>query len=74
VAKEPSRLFIKSFLPWYGAVIGRFAPHGDRAFFDPGAFPWLANLERDWRVVRAELDAVLAERDRVSAFHEIEPG
>jgi beta-hydroxylase len=74
VAKEPSRRLIKSFLPWYGAVIGRFAPHGDKAFFDPGTFPWVADLEREWRVVRGELDTVLADRDRLPAFHEVEPG
>jgi beta-hydroxylase len=74
VAKEPSRRLIKSFLPWYGAMIGRFAPHGDRAFFDAGTFPWVADLERDWRLVRAELDTVLADRDRLPAFHEVEPG
>lgn len=74
MAKEPSRRLIKSFLPLYGALIGRLAPDGDRAFFDPGTFPWIADLEREWPLIRAELDAVLAERDRLPAFHEVEPG
>jgi beta-hydroxylase len=46
---------------------------GDRPVFDNRAFPFIDGFEREWRTIRAELDAVLAERDRLPAFHEISP-
>lgn len=42
-------------------------------FFDPARFPWIADVEREWRTIRAELDAVLAERERIPRFHDISP-
>ena len=46
---------------------------GNEPVLDKGAFPFLAPIEREWPAIRAELDSVLAERDRLPAFHEISP-
>jgi ornithine lipid ester-linked acyl 2-hydroxylase len=34
-------------------------PDGNRTFFDPADFPWVAGLQAGWRAIRAELDLVL---------------
>lgn len=49
------------------AVIRRTAD-GRRAYFDPASMGWPAILEAGWRESRAELDEVLAERDRIPPF------
>jgi beta-hydroxylase len=41
------------------------------AVLDPGEFPWLPALERDWPEVRAELDRVLARKDELPGFQDI---
>jgi len=43
----------------------------DQPFYDPAAFPWVRELERNWKGVRAELDAVLAHRDALPNFQDI---
>jgi aspartyl/asparaginyl beta-hydroxylase (cupin superfamily) len=49
------------------------SPIGDRPVFDKGVFPWLAELEAGWRDMRAELDEILEDRDRLPAFHDLSP-
>lgn len=51
--------------------IGRRSPVGDTPFYDPALFGWIAELERHWREIRAELDVVLADRDAIPPFQEI---
>ena len=46
----------------------------DRPIFEDNTpFPFLAPIERGWSKIRAELEPILAERDRLPAFHEISP-
>jgi beta-hydroxylase len=52
-------------------LVVRYSPHGDPTFFDPGDFPWARRLEADWRVIRRELDDVLAHRDALPNFQDI---
>lgn len=52
------------------AAIRRTAD-GRRVYFEPAALPWTATLEAGWRACRAELDAVLVDRDRIPAFQEV---
>ena len=51
--------------------IARASSVGNPAFFDPGLFDWIPELERSWRAMRAELERVLEHRDRLPAFQEI---
>jgi beta-hydroxylase len=44
---------------------------GNPVFFDPAQFPWCKELEKNWRVIRKELDEVLKYRDHLPNFHEI---
>lgn len=42
-------------------------------YFEAGAPPWVSNLEAHWRDIRAELDEVLAARQRIPTFQEVSP-
>ena len=43
----------------------------DTAVYDSADFPWVRNLEANWRTIRAELDRVLVHREQMPSFHEI---
>jgi beta-hydroxylase len=42
-----------------------------RPFYDPADFRWVAPLEAGWKVIRAELDALLAHRRALPNFQDI---
>jgi aspartyl/asparaginyl beta-hydroxylase (cupin superfamily) len=44
---------------------------GNPCVYDNAAFPWAAEVEREWKAIRAELDRILQRRDDLPAFHEI---
>lgn len=46
---------------------------GDHPVFDTSQFDWVKPLEDNWQAMRAELDAVLLEKQLIPAFHEISP-
>jgi ornithine lipid ester-linked acyl 2-hydroxylase len=45
---------------------------GGRRFFDPTQLAWTQALEQDWRLMRAELDRVLAALDVLPGFEDIQ--
>jgi beta-hydroxylase len=51
--------------------IGRRSPVGDTPFYDTDRFAWVAELEDRWTEIRAELEAVLADRSAIPAFQDI---
>lgn len=55
------------------AFMGRQSLIGDTPVFDAQQFPFLKPFEDNWQAVRAELEGVLQDRDRLPAFHEISP-
>ena len=46
---------------------------GNPAVFDPKLFPQVATLEKDWKIIREELDQVLKARDAIPPFQEVSP-
>jgi aspartyl/asparaginyl beta-hydroxylase (cupin superfamily) len=52
-------------------AIRALGPTGTKTFFEASEFPWIRELEREFAVVRAELDAVLEEP--VPEFTELSP-
>ncbi|WP_433017936.1 aspartyl/asparaginyl beta-hydroxylase domain-containing protein [Kribbella sp. CA-294648] len=52
-------------------LIDRFDPTAQVRFFDPADFPWAAELEREWQVIRGDLDVALSRRDEVPEFSAI---
>jgi beta-hydroxylase len=44
---------------------------GNPPVYDNAVFPWAAEVEREWHLIRAELDQVLKRKDELPGFHEI---
>ena len=44
---------------------------GNPCIYDSAAFPWAANIERDWRAIRGELDRVLVRKSELPNVQEI---
>ncbi|WP_406817912.1 aspartyl/asparaginyl beta-hydroxylase domain-containing protein [Mycobacterium sp. M23085] len=53
--------------------VARASKCGDKEFFDPKDFAWVADIEADWRKVRAELDALLPYAADIPTFQELQP-
>jgi len=51
--------------------IGRQSLVGDATFFENERFPWIEHIERNWTVIREELEAVLADREALPNFQDI---
>jgi aspartyl/asparaginyl beta-hydroxylase (cupin superfamily) len=57
----------------YNRMVARRSPHGDKVFFDTAEFPWVAEVEAEWRAIRAELDVVTQYPDEVPHFSDVSP-
>jgi beta-hydroxylase len=44
---------------------------GNPCVYDNAVFPWAAEVEREWKAIRAELDRVLTRKEELPGFHEI---
>jgi len=53
--------------------IATVSMHGDPVVYRNRDFPWVEAVEAGWREVRAELDAVMGERERMPSFQDILP-
>ena len=51
--------------------IAHLTPQGESTFFDVADFPWVAELESKWPVIRQELDQLLRCRDQIPNFQDI---
>lgn len=51
--------------------IGARSLVGDATFFPLERFPWVAHVERNWTVIREELERVLEDREALPNFQEI---
>lgn len=52
-------------------MISTLSRDGNRTFFATRSFPWVARVEADWRLVRAELEALLTRREAIPNFQDI---
>ena len=53
------------------SFVARVSVHGDPHIYDAKAFPWVAELEADWKKIRAELDQIMVYRDQMPSFQDI---
>ncbi|MCZ8439684.1 aspartyl/asparaginyl beta-hydroxylase domain-containing protein [Achromobacter xylosoxidans] len=67
-----SRFFFR-FIDWLRHRIAQASLVGDHPIFRNNQFPWVARLEAQAPAIRAELMALLAERERLPSFHELSP-
>jgi aspartyl/asparaginyl beta-hydroxylase (cupin superfamily) len=51
--------------------VSRVSRHGDPHIYATRLFPWTAEIEREWQVVRKELDAVMTFCDQMPSFQDI---
>src|ERR1700679_3699648 len=51
--------------------VARVSRHGDPHIYDTKLFPWAAEVEREWKLIRKELDAVMTFRDQMPSFQDI---
>jgi beta-hydroxylase len=52
-------------------LIARSSILPEQPFYDPAQFPWVHELEANWKVIRRELDDVLAYHDDLPNFQDI---
>jgi beta-hydroxylase len=74
-AKKRGPLFkmVKRLRLWLNRVLAAHSEVGNPAVFDSGAFPWIGELERHWPAIRAEVEALLGNRDEIPTFHNVSP-
>jgi aspartyl/asparaginyl beta-hydroxylase (cupin superfamily) len=46
-------------------------PGGNGTFFDTADYPWVARVEEEWKAIRAELDTLLLEREKIPNFQDL---
>ncbi|HAF93671.1 MULTISPECIES: aspartyl/asparaginyl beta-hydroxylase domain-containing protein [Pseudomonadaceae] len=63
----------KKLRPLLNRFLSKHSLVGDPPVFDKAAFPWTAELERHWPVIRAELDALLRQGTAIPALRDISP-
>ena len=70
---RPSALtrFFMSIVAWAESLNLKYSSVGNPSVYETSSFPWAAGLEREWRVIRAELDGVLKRKDELPSFQEI---
>jgi aspartyl/asparaginyl beta-hydroxylase (cupin superfamily) len=51
--------------------IARVSLLGDLHIYDTRMFPWVAQVENEWRLIRQELDAVMTFREQMPSFQDI---
>lgn len=54
-------------------LVPKYSRVGDSVFFSKEQFPWTAQLEANWHVIRQELDQVLPYADALPNFQDISP-
>ncbi len=54
-------------------LIERFGSEVNTRFFDPARFPWVAELESNWKTIRQDLDEALLDRERIPPFQNLNP-
>ncbi|MDR6292277.1 MULTISPECIES: aspartyl/asparaginyl beta-hydroxylase domain-containing protein [Inquilinus] len=49
----------------------RYSKVGNPPVYDNATFPWVAEIEREWHLIRSELDRVLLRQSELPSFQEI---
>lgn len=69
--KTMGRKLLAKLTDAFEARLARASVHPDTPVYDNRQFPWAAEVEAEWRKVRAELDEVMKFRDQMPSFQEI---
>ncbi|MFT3781076.1 MAG: aspartyl/asparaginyl beta-hydroxylase domain-containing protein [Nibricoccus sp.] len=60
-----------AFIDWVERRNVANSKHGNPPVYDPRQFPWVADVEREWDKIRAELAIVLQRREELPNFQDI---
>lgn len=74
--KKPTSTFDKlftGFLTWVENRIARHSHHGNPAVYNKADFPWALEIEKEWHLIREELDDLLERREELPNFQDISP-
>ena len=69
---KSARKSVKRSLDNFGDFLVRQSPLGDRPVMDTADFPWVSILEKNYPVIRRELERVLEHRSALPKLHEIQ--
>lgn len=64
---------LRRFFFWIDGFLGKQSLVPNEPVLDAASFPWVAELERHWQEVRAELFTLLAHRQHMPRFQDISP-
>jgi beta-hydroxylase len=56
---------------WLERRVAEVSIHPDLPVYDPAWFPWVTEIEAEWRSIRAELDQVMRFRDQIPSFQSL---
>ncbi len=62
---------VMRLVAWVERLNLKYAKLGNPCVYDNAAFPWAAQIEREWPAIRRELDHILLRQDALPGFHEI---
>ncbi len=65
-----TRLFM-AVVAWVERLNVKYSKVGNPPVYDNATFPWAAEIEREWKLIRAELDQVLTRREDLPTFQSI---
>ena len=68
---DPANRVGERFLRWLDAYFARHSLVGDKTFFDPESFAWIARVEDRVPAIQSELDDVLRWQDELPNFQDI---
>jgi ornithine lipid ester-linked acyl 2-hydroxylase len=62
---------LMAIVAWVERLNVKYAKLGNPCVYDNALFPWTAGLEREWRIIRRELERVLMRKEDLASFQEI---
>lgn len=69
--KTLSARILVGFVDWLERRIAANAHHGNPPVYNPKEFPWVTEVENEWKIIRQELDVVLQRREELPNFQDI---
>ena len=75
IPPPPPKTFVAravvAFIDWVERRIIANAVYGNPPVYNPNLFPWIAEIEKEWPQIRAELDVVMQRREELPNFQDI---
>src|SRR5262245_25264787 len=63
--------FLMAVVAWVERLNIEYSKVGNPPVYDLATFPWVKEIEAEWRTIRAELEKVLVRQDELPTFQDI---